>query len=425
VRRIHYAWVIVGVSFVALLAAQGARLSFGAFVTSWEDAFGASRGEISLISTVSFLVYGATQPLAGRVVDRYGVRTVLSFSVLLVGVALVAASLARGPVELALLYGVIASVGFGGASGVVASVAITRWFSRHRGLAFGLIEAGFGAGQLLLVPGSLLLVDAYGWRVALAALGALAALVVFPAVLRLLRDDPAEVGAEPYGGPLPAAPVAAGPAAVGAGVAGRTPVLASWGFWGLALPFFVCGVTTTGMVDTHLVPFAHDHGHGTVLIGGAVALLAAFNILGTVASGPLADRVDPRWILATLYWARALTIVLLLAADAAVWLLVFGVLFGLVDFATVAPTQVLAAQYFRDHSLGFVFGLVFLAHQLGSALGAWLPGVVHDLTGSYDAAFGAAVVTLVAAGVLSVLLPAPAGRPAAPAVRADAALEPG
>jgi MFS family permease len=422
VRKVHYAWVIVGVSFVALLAAQGARLSFGAFVTTWEDAFGASRGEISLISMLSFLVYGATQPLAGRVVDRYGARAVLSSSVLLVGVALAAASLARGPVQLAVLYGVVASVGFGGASGVVASVAITRWFSRHRGLAFGLIEAGFGAGQLLLVPASLLLIDAYGWRVALAALGGLAALLVFPLVLGLVRDDPADLGAAPYGGPLPAAPVPTGAGAA----AGRTPVLASRGFWGLALPFFACGVTTTGMVDTHLVPFAHDHGHGTVLIGGAVALLAAFNIVGTLASGPLADRVDPRWILATLYWCRALTIVLLLVADAGAWLLVFGVLFGLVDFATVAPTQVLASQYFRDHSLGFVFGMIFLAHQLGSALGAWLPGRVYDLTGSYDASFAAAVVALVVAGVSCVRLPAPAGRPAVPSARVDAdpALDP-
>ena len=405
-RRIHYAWVVVGVSFVALLAAQGARLSFGAFVTTWESEFGAGRAEISLISTVSFLVYGVTQPIAGRVVDRYGTRLVLAFSVLLAGAALAAAALARSPVQLALLYGVVASVGFGGASGVVASVAITRWFSRHRGLAFGLIEAGFGAGQLLLVPASLLIVDVYGWRVALVVLGVLAAVLVFPVVLVLLRDSPEQVGLVPYGGPHP---VPVTPCAVGGS---RGPVLGTAAFWGLALPFFVCGVTTTGMVDTHLIPFAHDHGHSTAVAGGAVALLAAFNILGTLASGPLADRLDGRLILATLYLARALTIVLLLTADAQGWLLVFGVLFGLVDFATVAPTQLLASQYFGEGSLGFVFGMIFLAHQLGSALGAWLPGVVHDVTGSYDASFLAAIVVLVVAGVVTLALPRPVRAPA-------------
>jgi MFS family permease len=297
-------------------------------------------------------------------------------------------------------------VGFGGASGVVASVAITRWFSRHRGLAFGLIEAGFGAGQLLLVPASLLIVDVYGWRVALVVLGVLAAVLVFPVVLVLLRDSPEQVGLVPYGGPLP---VPVTPCAVGGS---RGPVLGTAAFWGLALPFFVCGVTTTGMVDTHLIPFAHDHGHSTAVAGGAVALLAAFNILGTLASGPLADRLDGRLILATLYLARALTIVLLLTADAQGWLLVFGVLFGLVDFATVAPTQLLASQYFGEGSLGFVFGMIFLAHQLGSALGAWLPGVVHDVTGSYDASFLAAIVVLVVAGVVTLALPQPVRAPA-------------
>jgi predicted MFS family arabinose efflux permease len=184
-------------------------------------------------------------------------------------------------------------------------------------------------------------------------------------------------------------------------------VLTTRAFWGLALPFFVCGVTTTGMIDTHLIPFAHDHGHSPALAGGAVALLAAFNILGTLASGPLADSCDGRLILAGLYASRALTLVLLLVADAGGWLLVFGVLFGLVDFATVAPTQLLASQYFRDRSLGFVFGMIFLVHQVGSAVGAWVPGFVHDRTGSYDLAFAAAIATLVGAAAFSLALPRP------------------
>ena len=259
---------------------------------------------MSFVSFISFLVYGFTQPVVGRLVDRFGSRLVLSLSVLLVGLSLAATALSRGVLELTLLYGVAASLGFGGASGVAASVAVTRWFSTNRGFAFGVIEAGMAAGQLVLVPASLVLIGVLGWRGTMLALGALSALLVFPLLLLLLRSSP-EVGSSPYG----SAPetTETNPASYErslSAAASRMSMRAVFGsraFWGLALPFFICGVTTTGMIDTHLVPFAHDHGFGTEITGTAVALLAAFNILGTLASGPLADRFDNRRILATLY----------------------------------------------------------------------------------------------------------------------------
>ena len=198
-RRVHYAWVVLAVGFFGLLAAQGARLAFGAFVVPWEEDFGASRGAVSSVSMVSFLVYGLSQPLMGRLVDRFGVRLVFSSGVLLVGVSLGAAALARSTFQLALVYGLVASLGFGAASNVAAGVAVTRWFDARRGLAFGVIEAGFGAGQLVLVPGSLLLIEALGWRAALAIVGAFAALVAFPVLALFLRSSPDELGARPYG----------------------------------------------------------------------------------------------------------------------------------------------------------------------------------------------------------------------------------
>ena len=161
------------------------------------------------------------------------------------------------------------------------------------------------------------------------------------------------------------------------------------------------------MIDTHLIPYAHDHGHSTTVTGAAVSLLAAFNVLGTLASGPLADRYDSCRILAGLYASRALTLVLLLTTSSRGWLLTFGVLFGLVDFATVAPAQVLSSAYFRGHSLGVVFGLIFLAHQVGSAAGAYVPGALHDLTGSYSLALLSGAAALLIAAALSLTLPAP------------------
>lgn len=407
-RHVHYAWIILAVCFLGILAAQGVRLAFGAFVTPWEREFGISRSTVSLISLVSFLVYGLTQPLVGRFVDRLGIRFVLSASVLIVGLSLVAAAFVRSPVELALVYGGLASLGFGGASGVAASVAVTKWFKERRGLAFGIIEAGFGAGQLVLVPASLFLIDAYGWRVTLGALGALVVVAVVPLLIIFLRARPSDFGLRPLGETSikeqPRVEARTAEAAVHGPA--RINLWTSRAFWSLALPFFICGVSTTGMIDTHLVPFAHDHGYSTAVTGAAVSLLAAFNIFGTLASGPLADCFDNRKILGTLYAVRTVTlIVLVFAPHGSAWLVMFGIAFGLVDFAVLAPTQVLASYLFEGNSVGMVFGLLSLSHQLGSAVGSYLPGLLYDLTGSYDVAFLGAAAGLIVGSVLSFSVP--------------------
>jgi MFS family permease len=188
--------------------------------------------------------------------------------------------------------------------------------------------------------------------------------------------------------------------------AARINLWTSRAFWSLVLPFFICGVSTTGMIDTHLVPFAHDHGYSTAVTGAAVSLLAAFNILGTLASGPLADRFDNRKILGSLYALRAVTlIVLVFAPHGSTWLLMFGIAFGLVDFAVLAPIQVLASRLFEGHSVGIVFGLLSLSHQFGSALGSYLPAVLYDATGSYNVAFLGTAAGLVLGSLLSFSVP--------------------
>lgn len=404
--RRHYAWIMIALCFVGLLAAQGIRLSFGAFLQPWEQSFQVDRSVISFVSFLSFVVFGVSQPIVGRLVDRYGIRRILSFSVLLVGISMIATAFARTPLQLMLIYGVVASVGFGGASGVGASVAITKWFQARRGLAFGIIQAGLAAGQLVLVPTALLLIEAWGWQRTVIVLGALVSLLIFPLLLLLLRSTPGEIGLQPYG--ATEAPTAPTPAPRVAGKPADTrALLLSRPFWSLALPFFICGITTTGMIDTHLIPFAHDHGHSTSVTSATVSLLAAFNILGTLASGPLSDRWDNRHILGVLYSVRALSLVLLLTMNQPQWLIAFGVIFGLVDFAVLAPTQLLASRYFSGHSVGFVFGLLSLSHQLGSAIGAYVPGVLYDLTGSYSAPFAAGAGILLVGAVLCFTLPQP------------------
>ncbi|MDL9996624.1 MULTISPECIES: MFS transporter [Bacillus] len=403
-KRLHYAWIIVSVTFLILLAVQGVRLSFGAFVEPWERQFSMDRSTISLISTMSFIVYGISQPVIGRLVDKWGARAVLAWSALLTGVSIFLTYLVTSPWQLFLLYGLGVSLGVGGASNVAASVLVVNWFSKKRGLAFGIMEAGFGAGQMLLVPGSLMLIHWFSWKLTVVVLGLLLIVIVFPAALLMLRNNPSEKKTEPIGG-LVASEKDTAPKTTALSVTGMFRMRQ---FWFLILPFLICGFTTVGLMDTHLIPFSHDHGFSTTVTSAAVSLLAGFNIAGILLSGIVADRWSSRKILCFLYAVRAMSIVILIYSHEPYLLLAFAILFGLVDFATVAPTQMLATQYFQNYSIGLMIGWLSLAHQIGSALGAYVPGVIYTITGEYTLAFYLSIGMLVLASVMNVMLREPA-----------------
>jgi predicted MFS family arabinose efflux permease len=262
------------------------------------------------------------------------------------------------------------------------------------------------------VPAALAAIPAFGWRWALIGAACVLTVVVAPVLWRYLRDRPEQVGLLPIGGPLPPAGTEVSETFVPGGV---RDLLRSRPFWGLAVPFFVCGITTTGLVDTHLIPLAQDRGISGATTGLAVALLAAANVTGILASGPLADRVDNRLLLFGLYATRGLSLVVLLSLVDAQALIGFALLFGLVDFSTVAPTQWLAARYVRPETVGVAFGCLNAVHQLGSALGAWLPGVAYDASGSYDGVLAVAAATLAVAAVTCLALPRPRRLAPAPA----------
>ncbi|AND38484.1 MFS transporter [Cytobacillus pseudoceanisediminis] len=415
--KVHYAWIILILTFLALLAAQGVRLSFGAFMAPWEHEFSANRSVISFIAFVSYIVFAISQPYVGRLIDKYGIRYILSCSILVIGFSTLLTFFTTNAVQLIIIYGVIASVGFGGASNVAGTMAVATWFADKKGMAMGLMSAGTAAGQLILVPLSLFLIDQLGWKTTVLVLGCFLIVFIFPLLLLFIRSNPADLHIEAYGarvsdnekGRQKEAPK---------GTLSIFQLLKRKEFLFLMLPFFVCGVTTTGLMDTHLIPFAQYCGFTPGVTGAAVSLLAGFNILGTVVSGFLADRWNCRRILAFLYGVRALTIVLLLIIvnDASLFgffvtqshlLILFAISFGIVNFATVAPTMKLAAEYFRHLSAGAVIGWIYLSHQLGSALGSFVPGVIFDLTGSYDSSFIASIILLVLASALSIMLPRP------------------
>ncbi|MCL6592507.1 MAG: MFS transporter [Alicyclobacillus sp.] len=379
--KFFYGWVVLAVSFLGLFASLGIRVSFGAYVTSWQTDFSASRAVVTVISMVSLAVYGLCQPWTGRLNDRYGARWVLTISLLLIGLSLLAAAYATQIWQLVLLYGVVASVGFSGASNVTASAVIARWFVEKRGLAMGIALSGMALGELVVVPAALYLITLYNWRFSMLVLGLMVTLIFVPISYLFIRSKPADMGLLAYGQTGQTAAVTA-PATSPRG--SLFPVLLrDRVFWALTIPYFICGFTDTGLIATHLIPYAEGKGFAVSLIAATFSIIAVFNIFGTIGTGHLSDRVKRNRLLAGIYAGRGITLLLLLYAHTPLELLVFGVLYGATEMASIAPTSTLCAHCFQRYSTGTTFGYISVSHQIGSAVGAFLPGVFYDAFHSY------------------------------------------
>ena len=286
---------------------------------------------------------------------------------------------------------------------VFAATVANRWFTRSRGLVLGILTAGGTAGQLVFLPVLALLADQIGWRAASLTVSA-AALAAVPLVLTLLTERPADLGIEPYGGAGPTSPNVVGPPLGPA----RTAIDALRravhvpAFWLLAGGFAICGLSTTGLVGTHFIPAAHDHGMPGTAAAGLLALVGLFDLIGTIASGWLTDRVDSRLLLGWYYGLRGLSLFalpFLFSAAPRASMLIFIVFYGLDWVATIPPTVTLCREYFGADGT-IVFGWVFAAHQVGAAIAAITAGILRTSLGSYDWAwFGAGAFCLAAAGM--------------------------
>jgi MFS family permease len=403
------------VAFVALVGAAGFRATPSVLIRPLHDEFGWSTGTISAAVSVNLLLYGLTAPFAAALMDKFGLRRVVTAALLLVAAGSGLTVLMTTSWQLVLCWGVL--VGFGTGSMALAFVATVtnRWFVRHRGLVTGVLTAGGAAGQLIFLPVLARLSESSGWRAA-ALTVSFAALAVVPLVLWRLRDRPADLGVTAYGAgpddaPAPTAPAgSAARAAVRAlGHAARTRP-----FWLLAGGFAICGATTNGLVGTHFIPAAHDHGAPETAAAALLAMVGLFDIAGTVASGWLTDRVDSRLLLGAYYFLRGLSLLVLPSLFAAAVhpsMVVFILFYGLDWVATVPPTVALCREYFGAAG-SVVFGWVFAAHQVGAAIAASAAGVLRDRLGAYDWAFYSAGTLAVLASVLSLLLLA--GRRMAP-----------
>ncbi|MCW2940048.1 MAG: major facilitator transporter [Actinomycetia bacterium] len=413
--RLHRAWIVAGVAFVALIGAAGFRATPGVLIVPLQNEFGWSRTTISLAVSVNLVLFGLTAPFAAALMDRFGIRQVTAAALVLVATGSGLTYFMTASWQLVLCWGVLVGLGTGSMAMVFAATIANRWFVRHRGLVIGVLTAGGATGQLVFLPLLAWLVGQHGWRSASIAVSC-AALAVVPLVVLVLRERPADVGLLPYGadGP-PEETITRGDAA---GVALRALRVASRRkeFWLLAGGFFICGASTNGLVGTHFIPAAHDHGLGETTAASLLALVGIFDIAGTIASGWLTDRMDSRRLLGWYYALRGLSLLalpMLFANTVHPSMLVFVIFYGLDWVATVPPTVALAREVFGPAQGTIVFGWVFAAHQLGAAAAATVAGLIRTQLGTYTLAWwGAGVLCLFASALsLSITRPTPAPEP--------------
>ncbi|WP_242900996.1 MFS transporter [Actinomadura terrae] len=414
----HRAWPVAAVAFVALVGAAGFRATPGVLMVPLQDEFGWSRATTSAAVSVNLVLYGLTAPFAAALMDRFGVRRVTALALTLVALGSGLTVFMSASWQLVLCWGVLVGLGTGSMAMVFAATVVNRWFTRHRGLVVGVLTAGGAAGQLVFLPLLAWLVDESGWRSASLTVAG-AALVVVPLVVLVLRERPSDVGLLPYGATVEEpAPPPSGDAARRA-LRALSSACRTKAFWLLAGGFFICGASTNGLVGTHFIPAAHDHGMHETTAASLLALVGVFDIVGTIASGWLTDRLDSRVLLAWYYALRGLsllTLPVLFADSPHPSMLVFVIFYGLDWVATVPPTIALAREVFGPSAGTIVFGWVFASHQLGAAAAAALAGLIRTSLGSYTLAWwGAGVLCLFAAGMsMSIGRPASVERPKVP-----------
>ncbi|MET7419159.1 MFS transporter [Dactylosporangium sp. NPDC005555] len=404
-KRLHPAWLVAAVAFVALVGAAGFRATPGVMLHPLHEEFGWSLGTISLAVSINLLLFGLTAPFAAALMERFGIRRVVAYALLLVSAGSGLTVFMRHSWELIALWGVLVGLGTGSMALAFVATITGRWFVKRRGLVTGILTAGGAAGQLVFLPVLALLVEARGWRAA-ALTVAFAALLVVPLVLWRLRDNPADLGVTAYGA------TDASPPVVVSGGAARRALGALRGaarvpaFWLLAGGFAICGATTNGLIGTHFIPAAHDHGMTEPVAASLLALIGLFDIVGTIASGWLTDRMDSRVLLGWYYALRGLSLLVLpvlFAATVRPSMLVFILFYGLDWVATVPPTVALCREYFGAAG-PVVFGWVFASHQFGAAIAATTTGLLRDRIGNYDLAWYIAGGLSIGAAALSLLL---------------------
>jgi MFS family permease len=413
-RDVHYGWVVAGVTFLTMLVTAGAMGAPGVFIVPLETEFGWDRAQIASALAVRFALFGLMGPFAAVFMNWFGVRRIAVTAMLVIMTGFVVSLGMSQLWQLILLWGVVIGIGTGLTAMVLGATVATRWFSHRRGLVMGLLAASSATGQLVFLPLLASLSDNFGWRTSLALVcGAL--LLTTLLILALMRDRPADLGLPAYGDSA-VTPAPDTSASLGAMLLSPLVILrdaAQTGvFWVLFATFFICGLSTNGLIQTHFIALCADYGMAATAAAGVLAMMGIFDFFGTVGSGWLSDRYDNRWLLFWYYGLRGLSLIFLPFSDFSIYgLSIFAVFYGLDWIATVPPTVKLSVERFGRERANVVFGWVFAGHQLGAATAAYGGGYIRTEYATYLPAFFIAGVACVIGALLVLSVAKPGSAP--------------
>jgi len=406
-RGIHYGWIVAAITFLTMLTMSAALGLPGAMLAPLGKEFGWSTSEISSALALRFALFGLMGPFAAVLMERYGLRAVICTGLALVGFGMAMVTVASQLWQLFILWSLMLGLGTGMTALVLGAVVANRWFVARRGLVVGMLTASAATGQLAFLPVAAWMIEHWGWRSAIAPVFMCCSLVALLA-LGFMRNRPSDLGLLPYGevpGQQSVAPAAA------SAMTFRTPftvlreVSRNQTFWILAGTFFICGLSTNGLVQTHFISLCGDNGMGAVPAASVLAMMGAFDFVGTILSGWLSDRYDNRKLLFWYYGLRGLSLFWLPSSEFTIYGLgLFAMFYGLDWIATVPPTVKLAGAAFGPAKVGLVFGWIFAAHQLGAAVAAYGAGFARTLLLTYSPAlYTAGAACLLAAGLVMLI----------------------
>jgi MFS family permease len=394
--RVHYAWIVAALVFVLLLCSAGMRSTPGVLIIPLEKAMGWDRTTISSAVALNLVLFGLMGPLAGGAMLRFGIRrTVLAALVLLASGIALSTQMTR-PWHMMLTWGLMVGIGSGVVATVLAATVVNRWFSDRRGMVMGLLTASTATGQLVFLPLLAAISESAGWR-SVAWTMAVVIAATIPLFAWLMVERPRDVALNSYGATPAEKSAESGAADASVG----NPVAIAWqalsralpvrDFWILFGSFFVCGLSTNGLIGTHFIAFCFDGGLPEVQAAGILAMMGIFNLVGTTLSGWLTDRYDSRWLLFWYFGLRGVSLLYLPYSDMTLWGLgLFSLFYGLDWIATVPPTLRLTTDIFGRRDAAVVFGWIFMGHQLGAGAAAFGGGAIRSVFGAYTGAFLAA-----------------------------------
>ncbi|MGN5455016.1 MAG: MFS transporter [Candidatus Kurthia intestinigallinarum] len=393
-KKLHYSWIILIVAFFAIIVAGIIRSSSGVFIEPFEKEFNWSRPMISFAFAVGLFLYGFSGPFMAAFVERFGLKRVMLYSMALLAIGLSLTFIMNSSWQLILIWGVMIGIGSGLFLTVLSTQVANRWFVKRRGLAVGILTAATATGQLVLLPVLAALVEYYSWRYAIGLILALSVIMLL-LILIFIKEWPRDIQTTALG--LTALSQAAQP--TDAKPSGN-PFKMVWDsllegiksktFWLLAGSFFICGLSTTGLVGTHFIGYCMSFGIPMVFAASLLSFMGIFDLIGTTLSGWLSDRFDNRWLLFIYYAFRGLSLIFLpfaLQHGSVTLLVIFAIFYGLDWIATVPPTIGLTRREFGIEKSAMMYGWMVAFHQVGAAVATFGGGLLYNAFDSYTSAF--------------------------------------